>query len=355
MRWFNIQRFWIVTIWVVFLVVGINASEQGKISNVEFDKTRYEVADAHLHFVDFLQESDGIKYLLKMMDHSGVKHAMINGLAVVKKWNAVDPIKPKYYLADDSRSYWYSATDILVARALQTLPLSERRRFHPYICGFNPTDRNAVDHLKRMIALYPDTWEGIGEILTRHDDLTALTYGEQARANHIALDAVYDFAAEHDLPVNIHSDISSVWVHKPLYLHEMEEALKKHPKTRIVWAHAGASRRIVVPGLVSIMRRMLKTYPNLWIDLSWVVYPNYVAPNGKPDKKWVDLVEEFPDRFMIGTDNIGHYDHYEQTIKRYYVFLDALSPKTAHRVAEKNFLSILPRRVRKKIADYRDH
>ncbi|BAF71836.1 5-oxoprolinase (ATP-hydrolysing) [Sulfurovum sp. NBC37-1] len=334
---------------MVVLTYGVNASEKGSHLNVESEKSKYEVTDAHLHYVDFLQKSDGIKDLLKMMDRTGVKHAMLNGLAVVKKWNAVDPVQPKYYLADDSRSYWYSATDVIVARALETLSASERRRFHPFICGFNPTDRNAVDHLKRMFALYPDTWEGIGEILTRHDDLTALTYGEQARANHIALDAVYDFAAEHDLPVTIHSDISSVWVHKPLYLEEMEEAVKNHPKTRIVWAHAGASRRIVVPNLASIMGRMLKTYPNLWIDLSWVVYPNYVAPHGKPSKEWVALVEEFPDRFMIGTDNIGHYDNYEQTIKRYYVFLDALSPKTARLVAEKNFLSILPLRVRKKI------
>ena len=98
------------------------------------------------------------------------------------------------------------------------------------------------------------------------------------------------------------------------------------------------------------MRRMLKTYPNLWIDLSWVVYPNYVAPNGKPDKEWVALVEEFPDKFMIGTDAIGHFDNYEKTIKQYYSFLDALTPKTAHLVAQKNFLSILPLRVRKKLA-----
>jgi len=29
---------------------------------------------------------------------------MLNGLAVVKKWDAIDPRKPLYYLADDSRT-----------------------------------------------------------------------------------------------------------------------------------------------------------------------------------------------------------------------------------------------------------
>ena len=50
---------------------------------------------------------------------------------------------------------------------------------------------------------------------------------EQARANHIALGPVYIFAAEHDLPVWVHSDISSVWIQEPIYLYEMEEAVER--------------------------------------------------------------------------------------------------------------------------------
>jgi len=314
---------------------------------------QYRINDAHLHYVDFLQNTDGIELLLKAMDQAGVEHAMLNGLAVVKKWDAIDPRKPLYYLADDSRTYWYSATDVVVARAVKSLPEKDQRSFHPFICGFNPTDRNAIDHLRRMFEWYPDFWEGIGEILTRHDDLTALTYGEQARANHIALDPVYIFAAEHDLPVWIHSDISSVWIQEPIYLYEMEEAVKNHPQTRFNWAHAGISRRIVVPTLVQELRRMLKTYPNLWIDLSWVVYSMDVAPSGIPTEEWVAIVEEFPDRFMLGTDKIGHYEDYDEAISKYYVFLDALSPKTARLVARENFLRILPQRVGERlIEDY---
>jgi hypothetical protein len=77
---------------------------------------RYQVTDAHLHYVDFLQNSEGVEALLKAMNRAGVDHAMLNGLPLVKKWNAVDPRKPLYYLGDDSRTYWYSTTDILVAQ-----------------------------------------------------------------------------------------------------------------------------------------------------------------------------------------------------------------------------------------------
>ena len=334
---------------LLLCTVAIADAPKAEVIPNDVSINRYKIVDAHLHYVDFLQNSDGIQKLIKKMNDAGVEHAMLNGLPVVKKWDAIDPIKPQYYLADDSRTYWYSATDVMVAKAIKSLSQKDRKRFHPFICGFNATDRNAIDHLNRMMEWYPDVWEGIGEILTRHDDLTALTYGEQARANHMALDAVYNFAAEHDLPVTMHSDISSVWIKQPLYLHEMEKAVKEHPETRFIWAHAGASRRVVVPTLVSVIRTMLKTYPNLWVDLSWVVYPNYVAPDGKPDKEWVALVEDFPDRFMIGTDLVGHFDDYTKTIRSYYVFLDALSPETAQLVANENFLKILPLKVREKL------
>ena len=45
---------------------------------------RYQVADAHMHYVDFLQNSEGTETLLRMMKRVGVDHAMINGLAVMK-------------------------------------------------------------------------------------------------------------------------------------------------------------------------------------------------------------------------------------------------------------------------------
>jgi len=111
--------------------------------------------------------------------------------------------------------------------------------------------------------------------------------------------------------------------------------------------------RIVVPTLVQELRRMLKTHPNLWIDLSWVVYSMDVAPSGIHSEEWVAIVEEFPDRFMLGTDKIGHYEDYDEAISKYYIFLDALSPKTARLVGRENFLRILPQRVRERlIEDY---
>jgi hypothetical protein len=264
---------------------------------------KYRMADCHLHLVDFLQRTDGIRAALAAMDRCGVEEAIIHGMPLVKEWPQDERMRPEYYLEDDSRCYWYSATDVLVARQVQSLPPDLQRRFHPTICGFNGADRNAVDHIKRMIDWYPEFWQGIGEVMTRHDDLTALTYGDPARADNLALSRVFTFAGEHDLPVFLHSNIGSVWKHEPIYLPEVETAVRDHPKTRFIWCHGGISRRIEVPSLTQDLEAMLRKYPNLHIDISWVVYETNLLKDGSPDPKWVQLIEQFPDRFIIGSSS----------------------------------------------------
>jgi hypothetical protein len=335
----NLARFGSFVV-AVLLVSSISAK-------TETLPIKYRTVDCHLHLVDFLQRTDGAKAVIAAMDRAGVDEAMICGMPLVKEWSVSEPRQPQYYLEDDARCYWYSATDVLVAREMESLAPESRKRFHPFICGFNGSDRNAIDHVKRMMEWYPGMWQGIGEVMSRHDDLTALTYGEVPHADNQALTPVFQFAAEHDMPVSIHSDVSSVWVRDPLYLTEIENAVKANPKTRIIWCHAGVSRRVVVPTLVSQIRRLLTSYPNLWIDLSWVVYEQYLVPDGKtPDAAWLKLVEEFPTRFMIGSDKVGAFSDYDHEMQKYYLFLDGLKPDTAKRVAHDNFLSVLPRSVR---------
>ncbi|HWE94777.1 MAG TPA: amidohydrolase family protein [Tepidisphaeraceae bacterium] len=304
---------------------------------------QYRAADCHLHLVDFLQRTDGIRAALKAMDRCGVEDAVVSGMPLVKEWPQEERLRPEYYLEDDSRCYWYSATDVLVAREVQSLPPDQQKRFHPTICGFNGADRNALDHVKRMIDWYPDLWQGIGEVMTRHDDLTALTYGQPARADNLALDRVFTFAGQHDLPVFLHSNIGSVWKHEPIYLPEVETAVREHPQTRFIWCHAGISRRIEIPTLTNDLEALLRKYPNLSIDVSWVVYDTNLAKDGKPDPKWVALIEALPDRFMIGSDKVGHFADYPHEITRYYPFLDALKPATANKLVRQNLLAILPK------------
>jgi hypothetical protein len=124
---------------------------------------------------------------------------------------------------------------------------NKQARLHPFVCGFNSADRNAVDHVERMLSAYPDFWQGIGEVFLRHDDLTALSIGDVARANSTAFGRLLDLAGSRDLPVFVHSNVGPAWREEPEYLDEIESAIRSHPKTRIIWAHAGISRCVVIP------------------------------------------------------------------------------------------------------------
>ena len=305
--------------------------------------------DAHLHYVDFMQQSDGSEAMLAAMDKAGVEDAWLFGLPVVKKWQQDAPRRPRYYLGDEAPLYYYSATDDIVAGAVRDLPEDQRRRLAPFISGFNPTDMNAARHVEALIERYPGLWRGIGEVITRHDDLTALTAGETARANHPALMKVYRLAGRHDLPVLLHSNLTSLREETPIYLGELEDALRSNPDTRFVLAHAGTSggvekRQAPLATLNEIIRALLERYDNLYVDLSWSVREHYLIKDGEPRAAWVALIEDHPDRFVLGSDVVGHFDSIGAILGEYRPLLDALPKPVADKLRAENARALLPER-----------
>ena len=305
--------------------------------------------DAHLHYVDFMQQSDGSEAMLAAMDEAGVEDAWLFGLPVVKKWQQDAPRRPRYYLGDEAPLYYYSATDDIVAGAVRDLPEDQRRRLAPFISGFNPTDMNAARHVQALIERYPGLWRGIGEVITRHDDLTALTAGETARANHPALMKVYRLAARHDLPVLLHSNLTSLREETPIYLGELEDALRSNPDTRVVLAHAGTSggvekRQAPLATLNEIIRALLERYDTLYVDLSWSVREHYLIKDGEPRAAWVALIEDHPDRFVLGSDVVGHFDSIGAILGEYRPLLDALPKPVADKLRAENARALLPER-----------
>jgi predicted TIM-barrel fold metal-dependent hydrolase len=309
----------------------------------------YAYSDAHLHYVDFFQETAGMDKLLAAMAEHRIEHVMISGIPVAKKWHEDEPKRPRYYAGDDADAYWYSATDVIVAAAVNKLPLEQRQHFHPFLSGFNPNDKNSDAHIQRMLDLNPGLWQGIGEVFTRHDDLTAITAGDTPRANNEAMTRIYHLAAENDLPVMLHSNITSKRERNPLYLAEIEEPLRNHPHTRFIWAHAGTSKEIhrhqvQMDFLLPTLTRLLEAYPNLYIDLSWSLLTPYLLDKaGKPRPEWVALVERFPERFMLGSDVVGRFNKLGKEMRRFDPFLDALPEAVARKVARDNFLAVLPK------------
>ena len=314
---------------------------------------KYDIVDSHLHFLDFTQDSDGFPALTKSMDACGVSEAVIFGMPIVKKWDHFMRKKPLYYMSDDSRCYYYSGTDHILAHELMEQSEEVRRRFHPFCCGVDCTDKYAADQIERLLKMYPNFWQGIGELMSRHDDLTALTYGEGVHMDSPAFCRIYDLAADYGLPVLVHHNISPQNSATPLYMEELERALEHNRKTKIIWAHVGVSRRIEMEDLLIYAGELLSRHPNLYVDISWVFFENYIqcdllAKLTRVEEKsnifadmWAALIEKYSDRIMIGTDKVGHWENYTHEITKYYLLLDRMSPETAENICRKNILSLI--------------
>lgn len=96
--------------------------------------------------------------------------------------------------------------------------------------------------------------------------------------------------------------------------------------------------------LLPVLSRLLESYPNLYVDLSWsVLEPYLLDEHGTPRKPWLALVERFPERFMLGSDVVGRFDGIGEQMHGFKPFLDALPEAVARKVARDNFLAVLPK------------
>ena len=108
------------------------------------------------------------------------------------------------------------------------------------------------------------------------------------------IDGILDLAEEFDVPALIHAEASSHLYFLPL--------CQRHPSARIVWVHAGSRLR---PSRVG---KLMRACPNVWADLSARDHMRYgktnpiVDDDGKLLPEWHDLVMEFQDRIMLGSD-----------------------------------------------------
>jgi predicted TIM-barrel fold metal-dependent hydrolase len=118
-----------------------------------------------------------------------------------------------------------------------------------------------------------------------------------------AMFSILEFANDYDLPILIHNNVSSTFVaDHPKYLHELEIVLREFPKVKVVFCHAGISRRIYAPFYKNMVQRLLEEYPALYVDYSWIFFEEIICRNGTPDPEWIKLTEDFNEKILLGSD-----------------------------------------------------
>src|SRR6476660_8135225 len=243
-----------------------------------------ELNDVHFHLTNYIQEGTDIHDFLKIMG-TKVGRVALFGIPLQQEWsyqNSGD-FAPTYYMQTDAPLYYYSFTDAYIAMAYRSLSKEERARFDPMITVFNPADMYAADHIRRVLKTFPGVFSGIGEFTIHKEFVSSKIAGETASLLDPALDRLLDFAGEAGLVVILHNDIDMPFPkpgQEPYQVVQLRDLIKRHPRTTIIWAHAGLGRVVrPVKDQLSIMDRALSNpdLKNLYIDLSWDEVAKYVV------------------------------------------------------------------------------
>jgi hypothetical protein len=302
-----------------------------------------EYIDSHFHIANYAMQGVPLKTLIDKYMGDKVIRSVVFPLPLQQKWDrfehyAGDKMPPNYYMGPKAGMYYYSFIDTLVAMDYLKLSEADKARLDPMIVGFNPMDQYGVNHIKRLLILFPGVFTGIGEFSVHkelvgdkiNDDPTKanMAPGESSPPDatdssrntlyNPSLKTIFDFAAEAGLIVNLHSDvyparvtydgkILSMAPDAP-YTAGMKHLCKESPKTTVYWAHTGLGR-FVKPASnhLQVVSEILDVCPNWYADLSWDLVQAYmVDPKpGMPSlDDWTDFVQKYQDRLLWGSDTV---------------------------------------------------
>ena len=278
--------------------------------------------DSHFHLTNYIQQGLDPHQFLQIMG-TRVGRSTLFGIPLQQQWSYANSgeFAPTYYLQSDAPLYYYSFTDAYIASVYRSLSTDDQARFDPMITGFNPADMYGVDHIRRVLQMFPGVFSGIGEFTIHKEFVSAKVSGETASLTNPALDRILDFAADAGLVVLIHNDIDMPFAKqnaRPVYLTQMKALLERHPKATIIWAHMGLGR-VVHPvqasaeaaqrssGQLEIVEAML-TDPALGhvnFDISWDEVAKYAIATPESIARVAAMLNRHPDRFLFGTDTVA--------------------------------------------------
>jgi predicted TIM-barrel fold metal-dependent hydrolase len=330
----------------VLLLVVVSATMPAAAQSSRPAGESYVLNDCHLHLTNYIQEGTDIHDFLNIMGNK-VGRVAIFGIPLQQMWayeNTGD-FAPTYYLQTDAPLYYYSFTDAYIAMAYKSLSKEEQARLDPMITGFNPADMYAADHIRRVLKTFPGVFSGIGEFTIHKEFVSSKIAGETASLLNPALDRIMDFAGEVGLIVIIHNDVDMPFPkpnQEPYQVTQLRDVIKRHPKTKIIWAHAGLGRVVrPVPDQLAIMERGLSNpeLQNLYVDLSWDQVAKYIVASPEATKATAALINKFPDRFLFGTDEVAPTEQtkYLNVYEQYGPMLAALTPEAREKFLKGNY------------------
>jgi len=289
------------------------------------------IADLHLHARTKLKPS----MAQKRMDRNGVRWAGAGSTSKAALAAAKGNTGSKTQGGESSlwRSYSKALGDRYIAFAGQS------ELIHAYAEGgvdaiedpdnprFQKLLVEAEDDLKAGRA------KGIGELFINNKRSSKIRkFRRKSRADAPTVKQLFNLVAKYNAFLTIHMDSDSD------SLKQLEILLNSNPNGRILWNHCGIFIK------AKDLRPILQSHPNLYCEFAYR-YPPVNGPKRKkvnifnkkaPKQEWISLIEDFPDRFMVGTDarDDKTYDASIQNVRQ--GLFPYLKPETLRKVAHGN-------------------
>jgi predicted TIM-barrel fold metal-dependent hydrolase len=265
-------------------------------------------ADAHVHLNDLAMQ-------LELMQRWGATHAVV------------------FWGGRSSNESVVEAARSHPGRLIPFASISpERTAYRP---AWERDDPALLQQLDALLA--SGEYKGIGEISAAHFPSAGFAETDFSPTGAM-MAGIMALARKHRVPVMVHVESTR--------MAELGEMLARFPDVAVIWAHGGYTP-------LFLARRMLQRHPNLTYELSARTWPRHPR---SPDytllrdgtrvwPEWLQLVEEMPERFLVGSD-ASHRSAESEAMKFASVqnFLAQLSPRAQALVGRDNLLRLVGRR-----------
>lgn len=239
----------------------------------------YPIFDGHIHYSHDVWEAIPPEDAIQRLRAIGVKRALVSSSS------------------DEGTQKLYQADPDFVVPSLR--PYRKRGTLDSWMY-----DDSIIPYIKERLQKYH--YAAIGEL---HID------GEQAYTP--VMQEIIRLARQYNLILHVHSDAQAV-----------KFIFEQDPDARILWAHAGFDYAVVVG-------KLMKQYINLWADLS---FRYEIIHKGRIARTWKKLLEEYPDRFLLGIDTYTpqRWLYIHNVMEQQRELLAALPEDVARKIAYEN-------------------
>lgn len=273
------------------------------------------VADAHFH----VQEWMDLAELLQRMDRNGIRYAGGAGALGGPERNAqVAAALGKRYIRPGGQGPWLNLKRQGGAAVLEN---AEAPGFRGALAAI---ERQLKDGALVVGEIHVNTASSAVNPFVRH----------KVRADAPTLRAMLELAARYKRPLAVHAQFD------PDTVEQLAALAASNREARLILAHCGST------ATAEEVRAFFEKHANVSCDLSFRSPPltagrisdRTVFEAGRGIRGgWKQLIEDYPDRFMVGTDAAENWASWEETLRQIRLGLLAyLSPATAERLAYGN-------------------